>query len=489
MIALTSDQKERLLIDIMAERSRRSFFYFFKSFWDTVDPEPLVLNWHIPYICRNLQAIAERVFRREPNPYDLVINVAPGSTKSSLVSVMFPAWVWTRMPDAKFICSSYAYDLSMALSVKTRDIVQSERYKLCFPKVKIRIDKNAKGYFGNSQGGERFATSTNGSVTGFHGHFLLVDDPLDPRGIRSAVELRECNRWFSEILSSRKVDKQVVPTITVMQRLGIGDLTDHILGRTSESTKVHHICLPCDASWKIKPAGLKKQYDAQSGLMDPKRLSPPSLEKARVELGPREYAGQYGQEPRAAEGTMFPRDMFQVVMAPPFKVVQKLRYWDKAGTEGGEGSESAGVLLGLMENKQIIVLDCINGRWEYEKRESILLNTARMDGIDVEVVLEQEPGSGGKESAQRTYKNLLGFKRRLDRPVGEKLLRAEPWSIEVKNSNVYILRAAWNLAYVSCHEDFPQGKLKDVVDASAGAYNHLAKLVKGRRKRAGGWSK
>ena len=80
-----------------------------------------------------LQEIAERVIRREPKKHDLIINVAPGTTKSTIVSQMFPAWVWTRFPQAQFVCGSYAADIATEHSTATRDIILSEKYQRTFP--------------------------------------------------------------------------------------------------------------------------------------------------------------------------------------------------------------------------------------------------------------------------------------------------------------------------------------------------------------------
>ena len=43
-----------------------------------------------------------------------------------------------------------------------------------------------------------------------------------------------------------------------------------------------------------------------------------------------------------------------------------------------------------------------------------------------EVGVEQEPGSGGKESAESTIRNLRGFKVYADKVTGSKEIRAEP---------------------------------------------------------------
>jgi hypothetical protein len=35
---------------------------------------------------------------------------------------------------------------------------------------------DAKSYFGNLRKGSRYSTSVGGSVTGIHGHFIIIDD-------------------------------------------------------------------------------------------------------------------------------------------------------------------------------------------------------------------------------------------------------------------------------------------------------------------------
>src|SRR4051812_4108312 len=98
---------------------KKSFYEFFKFFWPTIVAEDLVLNWHIQYLCQELQLVAERVFTGQPKLYDLVINISPGSSKSTIISQVFPAWCWTRMPSLRYIGGSYSYDLAMRDSIST----------------------------------------------------------------------------------------------------------------------------------------------------------------------------------------------------------------------------------------------------------------------------------------------------------------------------------------------------------------------------------
>lgn len=197
-----------------------SFYDFLKEFWHVIVPEDPVWNWHIELMAEELQMLAERVFAGQPKKHDLIINVPPGSTKSLTGSIMFPAWTMARMPTVRHICGSHTYELVLDLSRKSRDVVASELYQACFPEIQLRDDQNTKGYWANTQGGSRFSCTVGGKTpTGFHGHFIIIDDPLDPHSAMSEADLAVANRWMRETLPSRKVDKAITPTILIMQRL------------------------------------------------------------------------------------------------------------------------------------------------------------------------------------------------------------------------------------------------------------------------------
>lgn len=475
MITVTKDILE-------ASVCRLSFYAFVRRFWSVVIPETPVWNWHIEYLCDELQKLAENVFQNTPREYDLVINISPGSTKSTICSVMFPAWVWTRMPTARMICGSYAYDLSMDLSRKSRDVILSEKYKSLFGDICIREDQNTKGYYVNTHGGGRLAVSTGGAVTGMHGHFIIVDDPLDPNQAVSKPELKNANRWMSETLPTRKVDKRVTPTILIMQRLHQEDPTGVMLNKAkNDGLPVRHICLPAEDvgghKTRIRPRILGRHYTG--GLMDPVRLSREVLDESRISLGNFGYAGQFLQSPIPLEGGMFRVDQLEIIESPPLKFRRIVRYWDKAGTAGA-GAYTVGLKMAVCRFGRYYILDIRRGQWEASEREMIIRNTAIMDSKEVEIYVEQEPGSGGKESAQSTLRNLAGFRVRLDRPVGNKELRADPFAVQVNGGNVKLVRASWNAAYMDELQYFGHtSTYKDQVDASSGAF---AQLVENRIK-------
>ena len=126
-----------------------------------------------------------------------------------------------------------------------------------------------------------------------------------------------------------------------------------------------------------------------------------------------------------------------------------------------------------LRNNALVVCDVKRGQWGTEERERIILETARTDGSSVQVYIEQEPGSGGKESAEATIRGLAGFACKADRPTGDKAFRADPYSVQVNNGNIGMLYAPWNEGFIEEHRFFPFGTYKDQVDATAAAFNHL----------------
>ena len=101
-------------------------------------------------------------------------------------------------------------------------------------------------------------------------------------------------------------------------------------------------------------------------------------------------------------------------------------------------------------------------------------STAEADGIETLQRIEQEPGSGGKDSASISVRNLAGFDVQA-RPVsGDKETRFRPFAAQAEAGNVYMVAGEWNAAYLDEICSFPFGKHDDQVDGTGGAFNELA---------------
>lgn len=471
---------------LTASICRDSFFDFVKEFWDTFINEKPVWNWHIEYLCEELQKTAERVFRREPKEYDLIINISPGSTKSTICSVMFPVWCWIRDASIKSICGSYSSPLSLNLAVYSRTILQSDKFQRVFPEIILKEAGMEK--MSNYQGGQRIATSTGGSITGMHGHFIIIDDPINPKEAQSNVTLNAANVWMAQTLLSRKTNKDVTVFILIMQRLHQDDPTGHMIANWKKDRErlnlkpIKHICLPAFISEgvKVKPRRLRKFYKEDPAdtsefklkYMDPIRLSKAVLAELKSGMGEYGFSGQMLQNPIPLGGAMFKTEQIQIQI-PPIKLKEKVRYWDKAGTLNA-GAYTVGALLGRDYHDRFWILDIVRHQLGAFARQELTKRTAQMDGYDVKIGIEQEPGSGGKESAEISIRDLAGFVVQVDRPVGSKELRAEPFAVQVNGGNVLMAPGEWNREYLDEMSFFPNSTFKDQVDASSAAFAMLA---------------
>jgi len=470
---------------VSRELNNRSLYHFIQYFWKVYTPREFTPNWHIELFCKELETLAYSVSLNQPKPYDLVINVSPGSTKTACVSIFFPIWCWTKWYWMRFITASYAADLSLESAEYCRDIIKSPEFQAMYPELGVKEDKDKKSNYKITKkvqvtnkisktlnGGGRYSTSVGGTLTGFHGDIIIIDDPLNPKQAASDIELGIANRWIEQTVPTRKTDKAVAPTIMIMQRLSQFDPTGHMLEKQKANLK--HICIPGEIlnfKDQVKPPELIAFY--KDNLMDPVRLSWKVLEDLEADMGQYSYSGQIGQNPVPPGGGMFKVDMINIeVKLPIGHIVKTVRYWDKAGTAGG-GAYTAGVKMSLLSNGRWIIEDVKRGRWGSEMREKIIRNTAETDGVSTIVWEEQEPGSSGKDAAEGTIRNLAGYVCYAERPTGDKTSRADPFSVQVNNGNVSLLHGDWNKAFLDELRFFPFSRFKDQTDAADGAFSKL----------------
>jgi predicted phage terminase large subunit-like protein len=484
---------------LQREINDRSLFEFLLWVWPAYSSQPFVANWHIKYLCKQLEKIAYGVGNRQIKKHDLLINISPGTTKTALCSIIFPVWCWTKWYWMRFITCSYSSDLSLESAEYSRDIVKSALFRSVYPELSIKTDKDSKGNFKivklvdnvtrNSKkvkaeliGGNRYSTSVGGTLTGFHADIIIWDDPLKPDEAASPKTLKTVNNWIDQTLPTRKTNKAVSAIIGIMQRLNQNDPSGHLLEKKKK--KLKHVCLPGEIihfKQFVKPAKLVKYY-TKDGLFDKERMNKDVLEELESDLGQYGYAGQIGQNPAPPGGGLFKVDNFTMTaqLIDRRQIVKSVRYWDKAATTEA-GAYTVGVKMHLLANKFFLIEDVKRGQWSSEVRERMIRQTAIADGTNVDIVIEQEGGSGGKESAEGTIRNLAGFRVKAERPMGDKFKRADPFSVQVNNGSVILVVADWNARFKEEYELFPNGTYKDQVDAGSGAFQFLVKKKKAKR--------
>jgi phage terminase large subunit-like protein len=454
-----------LYIDInkaAAELCRRRLSFFVKEFWSAVIAEEMVWGEHMTVLCDEVQAVYERVFLRQNKAYDLVINIPPGTSKSTIVTIMAPAWGWTRDPSLRFITGSYSDSLATEHSVKSRDIVESDRYKLYFPEVEIKYDKGRKTNYETTKLGQRYATSVGGTVTGIHGHIITVDDPLNPKQAGSQTECQTANDWFDKTLSQRKVNKEMTPTILVMQRLATNDCTGHLLSKNKGNLR--HVCLPAEISDHVKPSEYKRIYT--SGLLDPKRLSQVALDEAKKDLGSEGYAGQMSQTP-VPDGGLIWQKWFRPIADEDFPSMDKAtgygNDWDLAYTKEEANAASAYVSSGKI-NGQVYINDL---DWKWLEFPELIHWMKSIKGAHY-----IEAKASGKSAKQTlSQQGVIAVEVKV-KGGADKITRAKMATPIAEAGMVFIRKSLLDKLYNDPKQGilfFPKGQFKDLADALAQA--------------------
>lgn len=339
-----------------AELCKRYFREFFREFWDIIEAVELVPNWHIDKICDHVQEAIE-TWERGESQDDILINVPPGTSKSTMITQLLNAWIWTRNRSVRVISSSYSHDLSTVHAVKTRDVITSEKYQRYYPGwLTMKKDQAGKTHFKNTHHGERFTTSTGGRVLGMHGDIIIIDDPIDPQSadVHDGKALENAYRFVSRTLSSRKTDKKRTLTIMVMQRLHENDPAGMWL---KKKKRINHICLPgkLTPNTVVMPAEWQQYY--VNGLLDVNRLDQDALDKLNEDLGSYGYANQILQLTAPPDGGIW-KKWLKVIprnqMPDRNAMADCGNDWDTAYTEDQKNDASAYISSGKVGNNQYI---------------------------------------------------------------------------------------------------------------------------------------
>jgi len=160
-------------IEIERNLCRKHFYYYVKRAWKPCFNEELVEGWHIAAMCYHLQALVEnKLYTDKGGVADtLVINLPSGCTKSSIVSILFPSWLWARKPETKQWFESFSPGLAVRDAAETRRIVKGQWFKERFwrDEVEISSDQDQKTTFRNTAGGWRLSFGI-GMKEGFGNH-------------------------------------------------------------------------------------------------------------------------------------------------------------------------------------------------------------------------------------------------------------------------------------------------------------------------------
>jgi predicted phage terminase large subunit-like protein len=447
---------------------------FVKEAWHVLEPtQPYIHGWHIDAICDHLEAITEGRFLELGVSNRLLINVPPGTMKSLLVSVFWPAWEWgpRGLPGMRYLTTSYSESYVKRDSRRMRDLVNSDWYKALWPEV--TLVRAGEASFANSRTGFREGTPFR-SLTGGRGDRVVIDDPHSTETAESPAERETTTRIFRESVPSRVNDPERSAIIVIMQRLHEDDVSGQIL---KLKLGYQHLMLPMrfEPERRCKTVlGFEDPRTFDGELLFPERFPSEVLERDAKAMTEYAIAGQQQQRPVPREGGLFKRAWFEgKIIRQAMPGTKWVRHWDLAATKKTTAARTAGVKLGRQPDGSFVVGHVALTQDEGSAVRKLIKSTAEVDGKAVQISLPQDPGQAGKVQAQDMVKMLAGYRVKAEPETGDKVTRAEPFSAQCEVGNVFLVAGDWNETYLDELCLFPGGSFKDQVDASSGAFGRL----------------
>jgi phage terminase large subunit-like protein len=506
---LLSRPRETRLRDAK-RRAEACFLDFVELMWPVIEKgNPFVRGNVQEAIALHLEAVTAGKITK------LLCNVPPGSTKSLLVNVFWPAWEWgpKNRPDLRYMSWSYSPDLTLEHNELCRKVLKSEIYQRFWgDRFTLDDSSDAKGFYRNDKAGWRRSSSIKGAATGFRADRLIFDDPHNVKDADSTASLEEATRWFAKTLPTRVRNttgdvKVRVPywvrdvhglleddpedprpvtasaTVGIMQRVHLHDISGVILENPALGYEILLIEMrykgdehPARRSpnWRPSTIGYRDWRTQEGDLADPIRF--PEAKVAELELqlmlkgGADAVAAQFDQWPLQLGGSWFTEKTLPILepdAAPPG--VDK-RGWDWAASESPTANQTADARVRRGADKCWYLMDSAamhGGPGDVDER---VRQRHREDPKNLDWSIPRDPGAAGIHFAAYVIRELAPGRYVHDTPeTGSKVTRMKPVSGQAKIGNFKIVRHPGCEITRSQLIDFPYGEL-DIPDAISRAF-------------------
>lgn len=483
----------------------------FLSFCRYIDPR-YETPQHIQLLAAKLQQVALYIASGGTKGIGrLMIMMPPQHGKSQIASRNFPAWLLGLLPDSRIILTSYGVDLATRHSRFIRDTVLSAEYQALFGNksakiypVELSSDSRSTESWDLARpyrGGVK-AAGVGGGITGLPAHLLIVDDPFKNREEAESEGRRDLvDDWYRSSARTRLRPNAAV--VVFHTRWHPDDFAGRLMQRMLADPLADQweiINLPALALDSYPLDVEEQQKKMRDGVFLPLRdalgrkpgqalwsvaYSEDWLKGTKAELGVYDFEALYQQSPFPKSGQKYKREWFKAIPKMPDDVTIKyvVRLWDKANST--KGDYTVGALIAYGSDGFFYILDVARGQWSSYDRDQKMLKISVTDREaygKVYIWHQQDPGSAGKDSAEATNRLLMGFPVKFETVTGDKATRSEPMESAFQGGMIFLLKGAWNEAFVDECVSFDRGKYDDQVDAASGAYNKLLEMIGSHRK-------
>lgn len=443
--------------------------FFLKVMLPVLEPETnYIHNWHVEVIADHLMRVANKDDKYGPDELieNLDVNIPPRTIKSLLVNIIFPCWVWTWWPSAKFISGSHTATLSQSFNMKRRRLIKSELYQRYWP-IQLEKDADTQRFFENTSKGFMQAISTGGAITGVGADFLLSDDLISADSAFSKADRDNAVRWYFQEFFNRLIHQNKSRRVNINQRLHEEDISGTI-------NKDH----PYFEKLIIPMVKKSDQVQNKTGWVDPRkegefihpaRFGEKEKDQYYKAYGAYGWAGQMQQEPAPADGGIIKKEWIRVEDISHLDLSDNLISVD-ATFKGGKGSDFVAMELWARSQANFVLVDMIRGRWDFPQTLQMLANFYNKHTPRMVLIEDKANGPAIISLVQDKIPGVVPVS-----PKDSKEARVHQSAHYFESGNVIINKDLANKQIIIDELTmFPNAAHDDTVDAATQAINELA---------------
>jgi predicted phage terminase large subunit-like protein len=407
----------------------------------------------------------------------LIVEMPPGSAKSTYVNFLFPAWFLAQHQDNNVLTASHSSELAERWGRKTRNLITEHSLALG-----VELDQASQAAYrwGTKRGGEYYAVGVGVGIAGFRADLGIIDDPFGSREDAESKTIREKRwDWYIDDFSARL--KPGARRVIMHTRWHDDDLAGRVKRQLTDLER-HYIelRLPAQAE-QHDPLG---REPGEFLWDDPTGYNYGAFLRARKqESDTRTWASLYQQNPVPDEGDYFKAEwLFPVGQLPARSEMRVYGASDYAVTSDG-GDYTVHGVLGVDYEGQPWLLDMWRKQassdvwveawcdmvkawkpleWAEEQGQirsgvgPFLVREARARGAHV--ARSQFPTRGDKAVRAQSFRGLIATR-------GLRYLKDAPWRSDLEAE---LLR-------------FPAGVHDDIVDM-LGLFGQLLERVNAKER-------
>jgi predicted phage terminase large subunit-like protein len=441
--AARMEQERRAALAAMKDEAEDDLLVFVRMFWRVVEPvTPLVEGWVLSAMADMLMAVTDGHITRA------IVNVPPGSMKSMLLNVFWPAWEWgpQNMPHLRYLSASYSSAIPERDNARLLRVISDPVYLRCWGD-RFGIVRAGLTLLENDKTGWKRVISTSSGTTGHRADRILCDDLNDPNDVESESVRAGTIHWVREVMPDRLNNMQTSAIVNVQQRTheqdATGVLAEHGDGYAWMSIPMEfdplrlcRVVLRTDEDGSVlqewvDPRGVDEQGQELAGLYEdergnlkvrmgspmaqaegvlawPERFPPETVASLKKIKGPYAWAGQYNQAPTVRGGAIIWRDWWQTWSARHFPSVGTVIVSLDTAIKESEGADYTALTVwgaweGVDGAPQVMLLDAWRDRLSLAETVARTAETCFRWKADYLLIEDKARGHDASVEIQRQY--------------------------------------------------------------------------------------